>query len=333
MRAIASLVLMLSIGSASAAVSYRVEGHRISFTLDDGLAVLDCISTTSFRFVRNWNERPIGPAPNQSDDVTVSVEDHPEALVVNIRYLMMEISKADLRMRVRVPGGPVLLNEIAAPQRAGRTIRLDRSLASTERFFGLGGRSDASVNLRGRQIQATKPLLISTAGYGEYFKGAGSYTFDLGAADPDRCRTELGDAETLEYFFYYGPAPKEILEQYMLSMGQPADSLPVGVLGILNLASLPKPATPLGGGAFTSWQDFRGELHRWNHLSLSATLYPAFDRSRYRAIDDAELRQRIIDLSTILPIVYDSGGLCPRPNCKRRRTLPSGNGNAGYPIC
>jgi hypothetical protein len=59
------------------------------------------------------------------------------------------------------------------------------------------------LGLRGKAMRAEVPLLISTAEYGEYHPGFGSYRFDFTA--PGRYRIT---APGIDYYFYYGPTPK-----------------------------------------------------------------------------------------------------------------------------
>jgi alpha-glucosidase (family GH31 glycosyl hydrolase) len=84
------------------------------------------------------------------------------------------------------------------------------------RFYGLGPRNDGAVELRGSRVPRAWPFLMSSAGYGEYHVAPGSYTFDLARAKPDRYRIEARGAAAVDYYFFFGPAPKEILEQYLL---------------------------------------------------------------------------------------------------------------------
>ena len=59
------------------------------------------------------------------------------------------------------------------------------------------------------------PFLVSTAGYGEYHPGAGTYHFDF--TDDKRYRIQ---GPEIDYYFYYGPTPKEIFEEHNLHAGR-----------------------------------------------------------------------------------------------------------------
>ncbi len=51
--------------------------------------------------------------------------------------------------------------------------------------------------------------MVSTAGYGEYHPGGGAYHFDF--TSDDRYRIQ---GPEIDYYFYYGPTPKEIFEEH-----------------------------------------------------------------------------------------------------------------------
>jgi alpha-glucosidase (family GH31 glycosyl hydrolase) len=65
---------------------------------------------------------------------------------------------------------------------------------------------------------------MSSAGYGEYHVAQGDYSFDLAKAQTDRYRIEARGANKVDYYFFFGPGPKEILEQHLL-LHEPASVL------------------------------------------------------------------------------------------------------------
>ena len=74
---------------------------------------------------------------------------------------------------------------------------------------------------RQRRFAAEVPFLVSTSGYGEYHPGAGTYHFDF--ADEERYRIQ---GPEIDYYFYYGPTPKQIFEEHHAA-GVPSEMLPV----------------------------------------------------------------------------------------------------------
>ncbi len=79
-------------------------------------------------------------------------------------------------------------------------------------------------------------------------------TFDLGAGTIQAARPQ-----TIDFIFYYGPSPKEILEQHQIVVGR---------------AEGP---TPLPKKAIDGWPAFVELTRTLNQWSFSGVLYPAFD--------------------------------------------------------
>jgi hypothetical protein len=143
------------------------------------------------------------------------------------------------------------------------------------RYYGLGPRTDAVFDLRGK-VQATDaPFLYSTAGFGEFHAAAGAYRFDFTAADRYRVR-----APAVDYFFYYGPTIKQVMEEHRLVVG-------------------PAPLWNAAADRFGSWAGLRAALLRIVHGSISAMLAPTFDLKPY---DNAppELAQRARQLGSLV---------------------------------
>jgi len=101
------------------------------------------------------------------------------------------------------------MTDLSEPEPAAGGVTWDRQALAGVEFYGLGPSTDSSLGLRGKAVRAEIPLLISTAEYGEYHAIPGSYRFDFTAADRYRIV-----APGIDYFFYYGPTPKEIFEEH-----------------------------------------------------------------------------------------------------------------------
>ena len=77
----------------------------------------------------------------------------------------------------------------------------------------MGPRTDAKFSARGMLLESQNPFLISTNGYGLDYRSAGKFTFDLGKTNPEQARMTIKSTDQFEYYFYYGPTPKEIFEE------------------------------------------------------------------------------------------------------------------------
>ena len=85
-----------------------------------------------------------------------------------------------------------------------------------------------------------------TGGYGEYHPGAGTYHFDF--TDEKRYRIQ---GPEIDYYFYYGPTPKEIFEEHNLH------------------ANHPDPWS-VASERFGSWATLKASLLRMVHGAMSA---------------------------------------------------------------
>ena len=94
-----------------------------------------------------------------------------------------------------------------------------------------------------------------------------------------------------DFVLYYGPSPKEILEQHQIVTGP---------------QQAPRDASPLPAVSFESWEKAGDLIRLLNRLSLNAVLYPLFDLSTLRGASP-EIRQRILDLGAVLPVVERDG--------------------------
>jgi alpha-glucosidase (family GH31 glycosyl hydrolase) len=127
-------------------------------------------------------------------------------------------------------------------------------------------------------VRAGVPFLYSTAGYGEYHVAPAAFTFD--AAHADRYLVEARGAALLDYYFCYGPTPKEVFEEFQTS----------GV-------SIAVP--PVSAAATPTWAGLRDAVLRLLHGSFSGLIAPAFDAGGYSGADP-ELRRSAEDLAALV---------------------------------
>jgi hypothetical protein len=202
----------------------------------------------------------------------------PGALRLRTKFLDITIQKHGLLLRVRRADGAPLMTDLSEAAPAAGGVTWDRQAQPGEEFYGLGPSTDPAFGLRGKMVRAEVPLLISTAEYGEYHPVLGSYGFDFTA--PDRYRIT---APGIDYYFYYGPTPKEILEEHHTV--RPAAE-----------------AWPVSSERFGSWSTLRDSLLRMVHAAMSAVLAPEFDLTPY-ANAPPELIERARQLGSLVPKV------------------------------
>jgi hypothetical protein len=253
-------------------------GNRIELQLDRGGAEMLWVTPSTFRFRRTLDGLlPELQAANR-ERVEVEIDDTPGTLRLRTKFLDIAIQKHGVLLRVRRADGVPLMSDLSEPEPAAGGVTWDRQAAAGEEFYGLGPSTDPGFGLRGKTVRAEVPLLISTAEYGEYHSGFGSYRFDFTAADRYRIT-----APGIDYFFYYGPTPKEILEEHHAV----------------------RPAAepwPVSSERFGSWNTLRDSLLRMVHGAMSAVLAPEFDLTPY-ANAPPELVERARQLGSLVPKV------------------------------
>ncbi|MGO9093922.1 MAG: hypothetical protein ACLQGV_01750 [Bryobacteraceae bacterium] len=266
--------------------------NTFELQLAQGSARIEWVSPSTFRLARNLGAPSASAAPINTATVAVAVEDLGARLRFHTRYLTVELTKDAGRLDIQARDGPLASVTL---RREGDQIAIENTVAASERFYGLGSRRTPNLDLRGSLIEATKPFLISSAGYGEYFRTPGAYTFDLASSRPDRWRTTV-PGDRVEFFFYYGPSPKEILEEHLRAAAE------AEYFGAADL-TIRKPSRNSAGQA--SWDELRGTVYALQHESMSAMLVPSFDLSRYQASGGA-LAARASQLAAFIPTLYAS---------------------------
>ncbi len=273
----------------------------------DGNGEIEFISASSFRLARAWDAALPAHKAITSDAVAVAARDTGAALAFDTKYLKLEIDKAGGRIRITPNFGDTLTGTLT--HNAG-SISVEFAAASAERFYGLGARDAQRLDLRAATSQTRTPFLISSGGYGEYYRGAGTYSFDLASSTPAARRVTFRGG-TVEYFFYYGPTPKEIYEEHLKVTGDPGDFDPAEYA-----VRDPKP----GSAALASWAALAGAVHDLQHAALSADLLPKFDFSLFERAP-APLVSRATQIASLLPAVYASQ-LPPAAAASRDRLIP-----------
>ena len=293
----------LSLLLLAIALPWERQGNRFTLKLDDGRAELDWVSASTIRFARDWTGQPSRNRPGGSDPVEVSDFDAGLAVEFRTRYLVLEIRKSDLRLTVKDGQGEMLMAETAGVRREGGAVVLESSLGVSEHIYGLGMQTLGALDRRGAKLDTERAYLWSSAGYGRYFPAGERHAFDLGAG---RCRVEIPGASRVEHYLYYGPAPKEILEQHLAVAPQVTAWSPAD-LEVLKPDRLPEYAVRLPGAAASGWDALAETVTRLNHASLSAVQMPVFDLGAFAGAPEP-LRLRAAQLAKVAPLVAASRG-------------------------
>jgi hypothetical protein len=257
-------------------VSFVAHGNRIELQLDRGSAELVWTGAGSFHFRRTL-DGPLPPASApepRSEPVALQVDDTPAAVRIRSPRIEVAIRKRGVLVSVRRSDGAALMTDLSEPKPEGAGVSWEREALPGVRFYGLGPRADPELDLRGKAIDSQIPFLISTAGYGEYHAGAGPFRFDFTAAG--RYRVE---APQVDYYFYYGPAPKEIFRE---RNGGPDIQV------------------SLTNGLPATWSTLRNDLLGAVHQAMSSAMPPRFNLGAYASVPD-ELKQRARQFGSLVP--------------------------------
>jgi hypothetical protein len=267
-----------ALAAVATLLSFAPHGNRIELRLDHGSAEMVWLSNSTFHFRRTL-DGPLAEFPEKvADPVSVRVDELPGALRIASNYVEVTIQKHGLLLRMRKVDGTPLAADLSEPHADETGVVWERQVPAGARFYGLGPLTAPSLDLRGTAVNSAIPFLICTAGYGEYHNGSGPFRFDF--TGTDRYRVE---APGVDYYFYYGPTPKEIFKERNAA-GPAARSWRV-------------PAPPTA-----DWSGLGDSLLRMVHAAISGVLEPSFDLSAYDTAPP-ELRQRARQIFSLAPTV------------------------------
>ena len=295
-----ALTLLLTAGAGTCAT-----GSSASALLEgDGRsALLQWLSESSFRFCLTPGAGSCSAhAVSVAEQPTPSRQDTTEAYGFRTKFLAVTVEKRSLRLRVAAASGEVLVDDLRAVEFPGGDIVVERSAGESERFFGLGARPSSPLNIRRTRVKATTPFLLSSSGYGLHHSGPGAYTFGLADVEPGRYRIFIDHSPALDFFFYYGPSPKEILEEHKRAVGAPA-MLKTWQAGVIHRKQLPTGAVALADPAEGSWESLHASTRAMVNASMSAIAIPAFDLTPYLAAP-TPLFRRATQLGAVSPVVF-----------------------------
>lgn len=278
-------LVLVAFGCAAAAEPRRIV-NTFELTPAEGTAEIEWVSQSTFRFARSWGARtgvrkPVGIKP-----VVVEVN----GSTFETRYLRVVADESGDVVKIATAGG-LPVTELRVRRDEGRAV-VEQPARNPERFFGLGARGAAKLDVRGTTVVTRDPFLISGAGYGEFYTVPGEYTFDVAASEPRTVRV-AAPGDSVELFFYYGPRMKEIFEEHMGATGA------VPEFGALDFA-IRESKGPAGAG---SWSTLGEALRALLNGSLSAKLLPSFDLAPF-ARSDGAVFERAAEVASLMPVLY-----------------------------
>ena len=267
-----------ALAAVATLLSFAPHGNRVEFTLDRGSAEIQWHSDKSFRFRRTLDgPLPLLPAEKPADSVAVKIDDSPGLLHIRTASIDVAIRKHGVLVSVAHAQGQPLLLDLSEPRASQQGVAWECAAQPGERFYGLGPRADAGFDLAGRAVAAVVPLLISTAGYGQFQMGDGPWRFDFTAAGKYRI-----EAPRVDYFFYYGATPKELFREHHQTYGKSAPW------------QYEAPAA--------TWEGLREAVLTMVQGAMSGIIYPSFNLGKFAAADPALLR-RARQVGSLVPRV------------------------------
>ncbi len=299
--------LVAAVSAHAGVVSRDWSDGKLQLQLDDGAAVIEWISPAAFRVARTWGV-PLQLARIAHEKIEPQFEDVGPVLTMRTRYMTVTVDRGDTS--IAILNGEKPLTKLTTG-RASDRVAINLTFSPNERIFGLMGGNNGRLNIRGEKLEREHGFFMTTAGYGMYLRSPEKYSFDMGAGS-----ISAQGARSVEFVVYFGPTPKEILEQHSAVVNYP--EVKAASLDLLTPDRLPKPAAILSEQPVNSWESFAALIRKLNQWSLSGIIYPALDLSIF---DQAppELQKRARDLVTVFPIVYrgsGEGGLDPATRAK-----------------
>jgi hypothetical protein len=282
---LAAAVVFAGFVSAQSFVTYSVTGNLVEFRGGGRAAELEWLSGASFRFREDWSTRFQPHLQRTAEKVDFTVSERGSHVVLETRHLTVDVDRPELHISIKPAGGDAEI-DLGTVHHVPGKVNLERPLAPDEALYGGGITGPGGLGVRGQHAVGEKELIVSSRGFGIDFRTPATYIYDLGSRNTDRMRVALQGSDALEEFFYYGPTPKEILEERRHEMAM--DELPSAFLRVLRENEVPGNATKVD--AATNPCDVVRTLAQ---LAMSARLYPAMDAN-----------VSPVPLAALLPIVY-----------------------------
>jgi hypothetical protein len=192
------------------------EANIYPLPVAEGSAEIEWLSGSTFRFARRFGNAGAVTSPFHEQQVSVIRADLGEMLRFQTEHLIVDIAKSDLKLRVQQrKSGEIIFEDAAPVRKTAEGVVAERASQKDEDYWGLGPRTAPAYGARGLVFETLYPFLVSTRGFALHHAGGGKWKFDL----KDRMQATALGANQLEYFFYYGPAPKEMFEEHLKVVG------------------------------------------------------------------------------------------------------------------
>jgi len=287
-RPFPSVIPLLVISSICAAA----QGGSTSFRLQgkSGHALVEWVSESTFRFCLGREASSCAAGGVEKEEaLEVERTESESSHRFTTEFLDVIVDRTSLQLRVLDSEGKSLMEDLGEPLRSNGGLVVERSAGTAERFFGLGMRGRTPIDARRQRIEAMTPLLVSSQGYGLHHVAPGDYVFELASEQPDTYRILIRNAAWLDFYFYYGPRPKDVLEEHRKVTGAP--EMPKSwQFGVIARNQRPRGATPLPVPGEASWTTLCEAARAMINGSMSAVLIPAFDLTPYLSSPTALFR-------------------------------------------
>ncbi len=152
-----------ALAAVATVLAFLPHGNRIELQLDRGSAELTWITPSTFHFRRVLNG-PLHPSEEAAHEpVPLTTDDTGGQLRMRSRVVEVTIEKQGLKVAVRRPDGTPLMVDVSEARSEAGGVVWERQAIPGASFYGLGPRTDAGFDLRGKSIRAEVPFLVSPA--------------------------------------------------------------------------------------------------------------------------------------------------------------------------
>jgi hypothetical protein len=265
-----ALLFALAASVHAGVVSQEWMEGTLSLKLDDGAAQIEWIGPRAFRVVRSWGSAEVTEGARIAHP---HVDVRREELRMVSRYLTVDV---DRDSGLVVWNGA---NQIATVGISRSSRGAEVAFAPMSRVYGLRGGGRGNLNLHSEKLARGRGFFFTSDGYGVFMVAPALCAFDF-----DKGAVEAQGAEEIEFVFYYGPTPKEILEQHTLVTGRVGGAVEDRVVD--------------------GWNGIEDLVRGLNELSLSAVLNAAV-RVEVAERAPKEVRRRVADLAALVPGLRD----------------------------
>jgi alpha-glucosidase len=164
--------------------------------------------------------------------VAVTPDNAPDAVGFQTRVLRVSIDRQTFALTISDRGGAVLQKDVRPIEFHGDSFRVYRAMPLDEHYFGLGDKP-GPLDRRGQAFamwntdtyafqESTDPIYKSIPyfmafrsgrAFGVFLDNTWRSCFDFGKESPDTYSFGAAGGP-LDYYFFYGPTPKQVVETY-----------------------------------------------------------------------------------------------------------------------